>query len=407
MTINPFFQQDLPDASPADVGADETAKTHVAAEVKTQFLPSPEFSKWLASIGGSLAFTTYQSGRLFFLGARSDGSLYALHRMVGPAMGMAIDSQKLWLGCRDQIWRFTNTGAGEIEGKPYDAIYMPRQSNMVGLSDTHDLVADVRFNGKQYDLLYANTRMSCIATPDAHYNFRPVWQPDFITELLPEDRCHLNGLGVVNGELAYATICARSDTPRGWKPEQTSGGFVIDLRSNTVVCEGLSMPHSPRWRDDAQGGKLWILNSGGGELGYLDFTAPTKTMPSRFVPVAQCTGFARGLAFIGDYAIVGLSRLREKSQDLLSGMPLAKLLKLRGTPAQSGLQVFDLKTGALAHALTIEGSVAELYDVAFLPGFVRPFSPGFRMPDLQRQRMNWPVHPNHHSTIPAYSGESS
>jgi uncharacterized protein (TIGR03032 family) len=405
MSINPFLQEAQADAAQIDTSGATSVES-----VKTQLLPSPGFAKWLAGTGGSLAFTTYQSGRLFFLGARPDGSLYALHRMVGPAMGMALDAQKLWLGCRDQIWRFTNTGAGEVEGKSYDAIYMPRQSNMVGLSDTHDLVADVRFNGQHYDLLYANTRMSCIAAPDAHYNFRPVWQPDFITELMPEDRCHLNGLGVVNGELAYATICAKSNEPRGWKPEQVSGGFVIDLRTNTIVCERLSMPHSPRWRPaekDARGGKLWILNSGEGELGYLDFTAPTATAPSRFVPVAQCTGFARGLAFVGDHAVVGLSRLREKSKDLLSGMPLAKLLQMRGTPAQSGLQVFDTKTGALAHSLTIEGSVAELYDVAFLPGFTRPFSPGFRLPDLQRQRMNWPVTQSSLNKTSVLPGESS
>lgn len=406
MSINPFLQQ-----AQSDVAPDDNSGAASTDSVKTQLLPSPGFAKWLAGTGGSLAFTTYQSGRIFFLGARADGSLYALHRQIGPAMGMTIDAQKLWVGCRDQVWRFSNTGPGEVDGKNYDAIYMPRQSNLVGLSDTHDLVADVSFAGTKYDLLYANTRMSCIAALDSHYNFIPVWKPDFIDALMPEDRCHLNGLAALNGELAFVTLCAATNTPRGWKAQQTDGGFVIDLRSNAVACERLSMPHSPRWRDDAQGGKLWLLNTGEGELGYLDFTAPTKTAPSRFVPVAQCTGFARGLAFIGDYAVVSVSRQRQKSQGdpnaptakpgqegLPGNLPLKQILKLRGTPAFCGLQVFDLKTGAEVHSLVIGGSsIDELYDVAFLPDFKRPFSPGFRLPDMQKQRMNWPA--NHSAPI--------
>lgn len=401
MTINPFLNDISPPVPSNDTETGVTPAVAQADEtVKTQIVTSPGFAQWLAGTGGSLAITTYQSGRIFFLGTRPDGTLYAVHRLVGPAMGIALDAQKFWLGCRDQIWRFSNTGAGEIEGKSYDAIYMPRQSNMVGLSDTHDMVADVRFNGKQYDLLYANTRMSCIATPDSHYNFRPVWQPDFISELVPEDRCHLNGLAVVDGELVYVSLCATSNVPRGWKSQQTGGGFVIDLRSNTVVCDRLSMPHSPRWRDDAQGGKLWLLNSGEGEMGYIDFTAPTRTAAGRFVPVAQCAGFARGLAFVGNHAVVGLSRRREKSQgdpagelsqDMSTEMPLRKLLEMRGTPARCGIEVFDLTNGAALHSLTIEGNITELYDVAFLPGFTRPFTPGFSLPEVQQQRMNWPV----------------
>lgn len=358
MPINPFLSAEQPAATPSSTEENEP-------KVKTQLLPSAGFAEWLNSTGGSLAFTTYQSGRIFFLGARPDGQLYALHRQIGPAMGMTIDAQKLWVGCRDQVWRFSNTGPGEVEGKPYDAIYMPRQSNMVGLSDTHDLVADVSFRGKKYDLLYANTRMSCISALDSHYNFIPVWKPDFIDSLLPEDRCHLNGLAAVNGELAFATICAATNTPRGWKEQQTDGGFVVDLRTNEVVCRRLSMPHSPRWREDAsdpQGGKLWVLNTGEGELGYLDFSAPTRAAASRFVPVAQCTGFARGLAFVGDYAVVGVSRQRQKSQGdpegkstpaeregLPSRLPLKKFLNCGARPL---FVVCRFSTSRLAHLST-------------------------------------------------------
>lgn len=347
---------------------------------KPQLRPSPGFADWLAETGGSLAFSTYQSGRLFFLGSRPDGSLYALDRAVGMAMGLVIDSDKLWIGCREQIWRFANTGAGEIDGQHYDAVFMPRIGYMVGQSNTHDALGDVRFRGKYYEFLYANTQFSCIATVDAHFSFQPVWTPDFISELKSEDRCHLNGICSQNGELAFATICGRYDTPLGWKAQQTGASFAVDVRSGQVVCEGLSMPHSPRWHD----GRLWVLNSGEGELGYVE---PAS---ARFTPVAQCAGFARGLAFIGDYAIVALSRLRPLKEGVLSGINLARRLEDRQTFQRCGLQIFDLKTGSLVHWLHIEGAVTELYDVVYLPGIAKPYTPGFSEPTLHQTRMNIP-----------------
>ena len=61
-----------------------------------------------------------------------------------------------------------------------------------------------------------------------------------------------------------------------------------------------SMPHSPR----LYGGRLWLLNSGTGELGVIDRAA------GAFTPVCLCPGYARGLAFIGRHAVIGLSRPR-------------------------------------------------------------------------------------------------
>ncbi|MBC7502654.1 MAG: TIGR03032 family protein, partial [Herminiimonas sp.] len=278
-----------------------------AAAGKPQLTPSPGLAAWLAETGGSLAFSTYQTGRLFFLGSKPDNSLYALERQIGSAMGLAVDSKTLWVGGRDRIWRFSNTGADQIRGQHYDAIYMPRKSYLVAQSNTHDVIADVRFQGKHYDLLYANTQFSCVAAPDEHYSFRPVWVPDFISVLAPEDRCHLNGICARDGELAYVTVCGRSDAPLGWKAGKSRGGLVIDVRSGVTVCEGLSMPHSPRWH----AGKLWLIDSGGAQLGYVDFASRS------FVPVIMCQGFARGIAFVGEFAVVSLARLRPKSNGLI------------------------------------------------------------------------------------------
>ena len=347
---------------------------------KPQLYPSPGFASWLADTQGSLIFSTYQSGRIFLLGTHGSEQLYALDRTVGTAMGLAVDKDKLWVGTREQIWRFSNVGAFNIDDQPYQAVFMPRTCHMVGHSNTHDALADVSFRGQHYDFIFANTQYSCISTIDSHYSFRPVWTPDFISELVPEDRCHLNGIGERDGELRYASFCGRTDSRLEWKEHQTGTGFIMDLSTEEVVCEGLSMPHSPRWHDC----KLWILNSGEGELGYVDFEAKS------LVPVAKCAGFARGLSFIGEYAIVGLSRLRPHQQGLMPGINLAKRLEERKTYQRCGLQVFDLSTGQLAHWLNIEGPVTELYDVVFLPEIAQPYSPGFREPELHRTLMNLP-----------------
>jgi uncharacterized protein (TIGR03032 family) len=354
---------------------------------KPELTPSPGLAAWLAASGGSLAFSTYQTGRLFFLGSNPDDSLYAQERVVGTAMGLAIDKDKLWVGSREQIWRFSNTGADDIKGQAYDAIYMPRKGYLVGNSNTHDVLADVTFQGQHYDFLYANTQFSCVAAPDEHYTFRPVWVPDFISLLAPEDRCHLNGICAVDGELAYATICGRFDTRLGWKGVKSHGGFVVDMRSNEVVCEGLSMPHSPRWHD----GKLWLINSGEAQLGYVDFAA------KRFVPVVLCQGFARGIAFVSvasvDYAVVALSRLRPDKIGLVGQINLAERLETQGHYQRCGLLVFNLSTSKLAHWLTIEGQVTETYDVVFLPCIRRPYTPGFREPEQHQWRMQLPPGP--------------
>ncbi len=57
------------------------------------------------------------------------------------------------------------------------------------------------------------------------------------------------------------------------------------------------MPHSPRWYRN----RLWLLDAGTGYFGHLDMAT------GKFERVTFCPGFARGLAFAGNYAVVGIS----------------------------------------------------------------------------------------------------
>lgn len=66
------------------------------------------FMDWLAEQRVSLAFTTYQTGKLFFVGRKQDHSIAIFERTYGHCMGMwaSPDASTIWLSSRYQIWKF-------------------------------------------------------------------------------------------------------------------------------------------------------------------------------------------------------------------------------------------------------------------------------------------------------------
>lgn len=204
------------------------------------------------------------------------------------------------------------------------------------------------------------------------YSFTPLWTPPFLSRLAPEDCCHLNGLALADGEPAYVSAVSRSDVAAGWRDRRHDGGIVIDIEDGEIVLGNLSMPHSPRVYDQ----RLWVLNLGTGELGFVDRAR------GRFEPVAFCPGFLRGLAVHDHYAIVGLSKQRRERT--FAGLALDQRLKEKDAEARCGLWVIDLRSGHVVHWLELEGVVIELYDVAVLPGVRRPMALGFHSDEIQR-----------------------
>jgi uncharacterized protein (TIGR03032 family) len=89
------------------------------------------------------------------------------------------------------------------------------------------------------------------------------------------------------------------------------------------------------------------------------------------------------MAILGDYAVIGLSRPRENKT--FEGLALNERLAREKALPQCGLWVVDLKTGDVAHTLRIGGVVEELYDVAALPGIVRPAVLGVKNDDIRRR----------------------
>lgn len=330
--------------------------------------PSRGFNEWLTSVNGSLAFTTYQAGKVFFLGVTAAGKPSVFERSFPRCMGLAADAEAgvLLLATHTQIYRFDNImpKGGQHEG--YDALFAPKQTWITGDLDVHDIAFGT--DGP----VFVNTLFNCLSTLSEGYSFRPLWQPSFISRLAAEDRCHLNGLAMEDGAPRYVTCVANSDVADGWRDRRTNGGLVIDVHSGDIVTDGLSMPHSPRLHE----GRLWLLNSGHGEFGYVE------PETGRFNPIAFCPGYARGLSIVDRYAVIGLSKPREKKT--FSGLPLDDALSKRGVDARCGLIVVDLKTGDTVEWVRIEGVVSELYDVVFLPELYRPSAIGLKGREIRK-----------------------
>ena len=309
---------------------------------------TPSFARALATIGGSLLISTYQAGRLVIARER-DGHLNTHFRGFDKPMGMALADGRLCLGTRTEVWDLRDMPevAPKIEpAGTHDACYLPRNRHVTGDIAVHEMAF------ARGELWMVATAFSCLATLDARHSFVPRWKPPFVSAIGPGDRCHLNGLAVVDDEVRYVTALGTTDEPGAWRARKADGGVLLDVPSGEAVVAGLSMPHSPRWHD----GELWVLESGKGELCRVDLDA------GRTETVAELPGFTRGLAFVDRFAFVGLSQIRESSS--FGGLPITERL----TERQSGVWMVDLDAGEVAAFLRFDDLVQEVFDVALLEG---------------------------------------
>jgi uncharacterized protein (TIGR03032 family) len=180
----------------------------------------------LQQLGASLLITTYQAGKLVML--RDEGDHLNTHyRTFQAPMGLAIaeGGAKLAIGTTIQIWEFRDVPSVARRLEPagkHDACYLPRASHVTGNVLIHEMaygrspLAPLgRGAGGEGELWFVNTRFSCLATLDTESSFVPRWRPPFVTELEPSDRCHLNGLGMVDGKPKYVTALGETNTMAG------------------------------------------------------------------------------------------------------------------------------------------------------------------------------------------------
>ena len=329
-----------------------TAKWSAPSDSPLRSVYTQSFPEFLNQLGSSLLVSTYQTGKLIC--ARYDGGRLNTHFRDFPRpMGLAVAPGRITIGTRAEVLDYRDFPAVAEEIEPrgkHDACFLPRNKHYTGDIRIHEI------EFAQGELWIVATNFSCLATLDAQHSFVPRWKPPFISALTAEDRCHLNGLCVIDDEPRYVTALGESDVAGGWRENKASGGILIDVESGETVLNGLSMPHSPRWYD----GRMWVLESGKGTISVADLDTGTVET------VAELPGFTRGLLFAGDLAFVGLSQVRETAT--FGGLPLMERLDER----LCGVWAVNPVSGQIVGFLRFEELVQEVFDVELLTGLRFP-----------------------------------
>ncbi len=317
------------------------------------YVHTASFAKILHALKSSLVLSTYQTGKVVMFSPKDETKMIQLPRNFKKPMGVASHETHLAIACMSEIilTHRSNNAGKSYPNRPnvYDAIYLPRSSWYTGAVDTHDISY-----GKG-GLWAVITQFSCIAQLDPRFSFAPKWKPNFISELRPGDRCHLNGMTLKDGVPKYVTALGKADEPGGWRENKLNGGILMDVDSNEVLLDGLAMPHSPRLIGD----DVFYLQSALGEL--WKYHVPSKSNEK----ICEVPGFARGMSFYQNYLFIGLSRIREDSKDF-GKMPIASKNPI------AGVAIVNLRTKNVEAILEYKNVVKELYDVHILPGVTRP-----------------------------------
>jgi uncharacterized protein (TIGR03032 family) len=334
--------------------------------------PSSTLAPLLEQLEISVVLSVPHLGNLIVVAARQ-GQLSLSFHTFERAMGVAVARDGLAVSTRTEVWFVRNVPDIAAKLNPrgrYDACYLARASHFTGDVQGHEAV----WVGGE--LWLVNTLFSCLCTLHERYSFAPRWRPPFITQLAPEDRCHLNGLALVEGQPGYVTAIAETNTRQGWRAAKGTSGCLIDVASGQTVVRGLCMPHSPRLSE----GRLYLLDSGTGRLVTVDVGN------GRVETVATLPGFTRGLAVHGPVAFVGLSRIRPTSD--MTGLPITA----HPDRLKCGLAAVDLNSGQVVAHLFLASPVDELFDVQVLPGIRCPFLSG---PHVDREQGDplWTVPP--------------
>jgi uncharacterized protein (TIGR03032 family) len=160
----------------------------------------------------SLLVSTYQAGKVIMV-RQDEGVLNTHFRPFAKPMGMTADRARLTIGGSNTVWEYHNVPAVTRTLAPpdkHDACYVPRRLHVTGDIDIHEMAYD-----QHAELWVINTRFSCLCTLDADHSFALRWRPPFVSALAPEDRCHLNGLGMVDGRPRYVPAFGTTATPGG------------------------------------------------------------------------------------------------------------------------------------------------------------------------------------------------
>lgn len=314
---------------------------------------TPSIPELLQSLQCSLAMSTYQAGKIVLISPLDKERLTTLPRSFQRPMGFYVNANQMVLASRNEVITFENSPelAKHYPKKPntYDSMYVPRVTFYSGSVDMHDIAI-----GNE-GIWAVNTSFSCLCIVNGQHNFVPRWKPSFISELTPDDRCHLNGLVMKDGTPKYVTALGQTNTPAGWRDNITEGGVLIDVETNEIILDKLAMPHSPMLHN----GELYMLLSATGEFIKVDHESKSYEV------IRNLKGFCRGLDIIGDYAFIGMSKLRKNSSTFSK-------LSFSDTAKEAGIKVVHIPTKSLVGEIEYKASVEEIYEVKILHNTIRP-----------------------------------
>jgi uncharacterized protein (TIGR03032 family) len=305
-------------------------------------------------LNSTILISTYQAGRLIAIGASSDAEkLIQIPFSFKKPMGIAIQDAKLAVANLDEIHFLSSKGDIQKSKKSnpnkFDRFYIHRATYNTNRLDIHD----IEF-GKG-SLWGINTAFSCLCKFDVNYSFFPKWKPNFISELVPEDRCHLNGLAMEDDIPKYVTALSQTDTKEGWREDIMNSGVLMEVPSGEILLENLAMPHSPRIIE----GELYVLESGSGKL--LKVNPENKSAEV----VYNFNRFIRGLAYQDGILFIGASKIRESSKTFNG-------LDVKENSKHAGVIVFDLKNKIFLGKIDYLTTVEEIFDVQLLEDCQKP-----------------------------------
>jgi len=321
---------------------------------KLQIDFTPGLINIFKKLNSTIVISTYQAGRLIAIGASpTEDKLLQIPFSFKKPMGIALQGSKLAIATLDEIHFLSSKGEIEKQKKlnpnNFDRFYIHRATYNTNRLDIHD----IEF-GKG-SLWGINTAFSCLCKFDVNYSFFPKWKPNFISELVPEDRCHLNGLAMEDDVPKYVTALSQTDTKEGWRQDIMNSGVLMEVPSGDILLENLAMPHSPRIID----GELFVLESGTGKLLKVNPEKKTAEVIYNF------NRFIRGLAYKDGIMFIGASKIRETSKTFNG-------LEVKENSKQAGVIVFDLKNKKILGQIDYLTTVEEIFDVQLLEGCKKP-----------------------------------
>lgn len=335
------------------------------------FVNTPNIAKLFNERKLSLFVTTYQAGRVLLFTSPTGEKLSMLMRKLPRSTGIALGKKQLAVASSKEVWFFG--AANNIRGKEgehdlskHDLVFLPRRSHVTGYIDSHQIF----WHGGE--LFVVNTLYSCLCRLHEDWSFTPIWKPSFISKIIGEDRCHLNGVCTDQSGPRYATALGKSDTIEGWRESKADSGILIDMRAQEIICDTLSMPHSPYLIND----QVVVLESGTGQVVSVDINSGAKKT------LTKLNTFLRGIAFHEDLCFIGMCKAREKKS--FGGLPLQDDPE---TDAQCGISVRHLPSFEEIGFIRFEGGVEELFDIVVLPGYSDPYLIGFETDEMKELKI--------------------